>query len=268
MTPYFLIIQSNLRLCSRRAKYIGFFQLVVHRYMCQIVVFDIQRRMPEEGKAPMKSKNYGNNLPYQQRPQPITPQHGRSHKNWPWIGGIFVILVLLASLVGYLNLRSEMQNYPQLGSGSLTWQVCAIEPRRYHWHVLITLVDKNEKVLASQSPLLMGEQVKIQVEVLKLLGTSSAYKINTIKGFYTNPRDERNLSFPRNTITLDDGKTPLFSATNAQTWLSWLVNASSDQSLVLNKDGKTYGLSETQNGFKLVAEKNSLPLCGFPHSSV
>ncbi len=216
----------------------------------------------------MKSKNYGNNLPYRQRSQPITPQHGHSHKKRQWIGGIFVILVLLASLAGYMTLRSEMQNYPQLGSGNLTWQVCAIEPRPYHWHALITLVDKNGKVLASQSPLLMGDQVKIQVEVLNLLGTSSAYKINSIMGFYTNPRDEQNLSFPRNTITLDDDKTPLFSAANAQIWLSWLVNASSDQSLVLNKDGKTYDLSETQNGFKLVAEKNSLPLCGFPHSSV
>lgn len=216
------------------------------------------------------SKNYGNNLPYRQRPQPIIPQHSRSQKKryWPqWIGGIFVILVLLASLVGYLNLRSEMQNYPQVGSESLTWRVCAIEPRPYYWHVLITLVNKKGNALVRQSLLLTGDQVKLQAEVLNLLGTPSAYKLISIEGLYTNPRDEQNPSFPRNTITLDDGKTPLFSSANAQTWLSGLANASLAQPIVLTKDGKTYDLSETQNRLKLVAEKNSPLLCGFTHLS-
>lgn len=215
--------------------------------------------------------NYNNGLPYRQRPQQMNitqiPQHDHSQKkrHWPqWIG----ILLLLAFLVfGYLKLWSEMQNYPQFGSANLTWHICAIEPRSYHWHVLITLVDGKGHVLASQSPLLMGELVKVQVEVLNLLGTSSAYKIISIEGFYTNPRDEQNHSFPRNTITLDDGKTPFISAVATQTWLSGLVNVSLTQPIVLTRDGKTYVLSETQNGLKPIVEKNSPQLCGFTHLS-
>jgi hypothetical protein len=246
-----------------------------------------------------KYHGLSNNLPDQQRPQPkdftsipqhphddigratplaqsqppvitLIPRQGFSQYEWrppQWIGGLFVILLLLASFTGYLSLRGEMQNYPQFGSSSPSWHICAIEPKSYHWHVLITLVDGKGKVFASQSASLMGEQVKIQAEVLNLLGTPSAYKIISLEGFYTNPRDEQNSSFPRNTITLDDGKTPLFSAATTQTWLSRLVNMSLAQPIVLTNDGNTYVLSETQNGLKPIAEKNSPLFCGFAYGS-
>ena len=198
----------------------------------------------------------------------ITRHDQRQKKRrWPqWVSGILVIAVLLALLAsGYRSLSSEMESYPQLGSGSLYWHVCAIEPRPYHWYAFYALVDGKGKVISSQAYSLMGGQVKIQFEVLNLLGTPSAYKLSGIDGYYANPSDERNLAYPRKSITLDDGKTPLFSVAKALTWLSGLVNASLAQPLQLNNDGKTYVLTETQKGLKLVAEKNSPLLCGHFH---
>lgn len=199
----------------------------------------------------------------------ITRHDQRQKKrHWPlWVSSILVIAVLLALLAGggYLNLRSEMESYPQLGSGSLYWHVCAIQPRQYHWYVFYALVDGKGKVISSQASSLMGDQVKIQFEVLNLLGTPSAYRLIGIDGYYANPSDERNTAYPRKSITVNDGKTPLFSVATALTWLSGLVNASLAQPLPLNNDGKTYVLTETQKGLKLEVEKNSLLLCGHFH---